>query len=534
MYGKYCVDAKKNKEKAVSRTLFYKLKPFWVVPLKVSARDTRMCNDHENFKLIFQKLRYYKIIKEKNSTEFIKTVCCDNSDKKCMYRECHKCKNLLLTNNNSDEITWYETWITEQVTRTGSKGSLFNVKVTSKKKVDCTISELITHFNSVLPKYLKHVFVTNHQFHSIREIKKNLSKNEILMVLDFSQNYNCKYSKEIHSIHFGASKKQVTLQSGGYYYKDDSDNLQFSSFATVSDCLRHDTAAAWTLLKPAIQKAKEAMPNLKAIHFQSDGPTTQYKNKTNFFLMNYFCNYFDLESATWNYTAAGHGKSEADGVHSSVKSMCDSAVACGQDVLCDKDMVDVVQSKGSKINMFLIKEQDIEQTDTIILNKLDTIKGTTQFHQVIWKKSSPKEMGFRFLTCVTCSSELTSNHYGLQITSSYDDESNTKHTNDFIPDENTYKIGDWIAVIYEKVWYPGEIVDINNNILCTKFLCRGKKTFLWPKVPDIQNVFTTQVICKIESPSKCLLKNKTETFKFCDEQLKFINNCVENCEIYEI
>ena len=75
------------------------------------------------------------------------------------------------------------------------------------------------------------------------------------------------------------------------------------------------------------------------MHFQSDGPTTQYKNKFNIFLFRHFCNIFKLNSATWNYKGAGHGKSAADGVGGCIKSMLDRAVANGKDILSAKDIV---------------------------------------------------------------------------------------------------------------------------------------------------------------------------------------------------
>ena len=65
------------------------------------------------------------------------------------------------------------------------------------------------------------------------------------------------------------------------------------------------------------------------MHFQSDGPSTQYRNKTNFFLFAYHCNLLQLHHASWNFSTAGHGKSFADGTGGTVKVLCDRAVAYG-------------------------------------------------------------------------------------------------------------------------------------------------------------------------------------------------------------
>ena len=69
-------------------------------------------------------------------------------------------------------------------------------------------------------------------------------------VLYFSQNYNCKYHREIQSVHFGASKNQISLQTGAFYYLDENEEVKIISFCLTSDCLRHDTSAVWALMLP--------------------------------------------------------------------------------------------------------------------------------------------------------------------------------------------------------------------------------------------------------------------------------------------
>ena len=47
-----------------------------------------------------------------------------------------------------------------------------------------------------------------------------------------------------------------------------------------------------------------------------------------------FLQQIGLTSSTWNFIAAGHGKSAADYIGGSVKGMCDNAVSNGTDVHC--------------------------------------------------------------------------------------------------------------------------------------------------------------------------------------------------------
>ena len=171
-----------------------------------------------------------------------------------MYRLQKKC---LVSSNKSTERICFRKWVTEKTTRPGAKRLMYTVKITSLKKIYCTIPDLVKVLNDMLMKFLKHSYVTNHQFQAISQMKESLQKNEVLFILVFSENYNCKYGQEIQSAHFGASKKQITLLTGGYYYKTNSDEVQFQSFVSLSDCLDHDACTAWALINPVLTEMKK-------------------------------------------------------------------------------------------------------------------------------------------------------------------------------------------------------------------------------------------------------------------------------------
>ena len=70
--------------------------------------------------------------------------------------------------------------------------------------------------------------------------------------MDFSENYSCKYQKEIQSVHFGASQKQISLHTGVAYTK-----VATIPFATVSDNLKHGLPAIWAHLAVILNYLKE-------------------------------------------------------------------------------------------------------------------------------------------------------------------------------------------------------------------------------------------------------------------------------------
>jgi hypothetical protein len=92
-------------------------------------------------------------------------------------------------------------------------------KRTNKVEVKCSKEELLRVKKS-LPKFLQHTFNIYHHYEMVDTVKKTLKYNEILLHFGFSENYVCKYGKEIQSVHFCGSKQQLSLHTSVLYYCD--------------------------------------------------------------------------------------------------------------------------------------------------------------------------------------------------------------------------------------------------------------------------------------------------------------------------
>lgn len=299
------------------------------------------------------------------------------------YGECQKCKDKNLKFNGDDKPTWYYQWVTEKIERSGAKNLMYNVKMTSKKIIECMLSELVNQLNTNIYDFTKHVYQTGRI--AIDKIGDDLKINQALLVVDFSQNDTAKYSEQIQAAHFDASQKQLPLHTGDFFYKDNENKKICVFFCTVSECLRHDPAAIWADLDPVLKLMKKHIPCLTTIHVQSDGPSTQYKNKTNFFLFQYFCNELNLKFGTWNFTAPGHGKSVADGIGGTLKNYYDRLVAQGKDIISTKSMVDAINTCGEqKIKSFLIEEAEMKNVDLQIQFQLKPAPSTKKIFQIVW------------------------------------------------------------------------------------------------------------------------------------------------------
>jgi len=153
------------------------------------------------------------------------------------------------------------------------------------------------------------------------------------------------------------------------------------------------------------------LPSIDTIHFWSDGPTTQYRNKRNFGIFSQIVSLWKYNIASWNFTESGHGKGPADGVGGSIKRYADSLVAHGHDITSADELVSALKEKVST-HLFLIQDADIstvdEQFDT---SKVKPLKGTMKLHQLTWTRGANNFLGVRYLSCLECPMDQVCHHY---------------------------------------------------------------------------------------------------------------------------
>ena len=158
-----------------------------------------------------------------------------------------------------------------------------------------TVHELADVFLQDIIRYKKHLYKFRHQFNHYKELRSTLKQHEVLLHVDFSENYLCKTADEIQAMHFGASKPQIGLHTG-IYYVGDKDG---TTFATVSDSTHHSPATVWAHLDPVLDDIKIKFPQVETLHIFSDGLVTQYRQKGNFFLFSSEMGKKGFKNASW-------------------------------------------------------------------------------------------------------------------------------------------------------------------------------------------------------------------------------------------
>jgi len=146
---------------------------------------------------------------------------------------------------------------------------------------------------------------------------------------------------------------------------------------------------------------KYEFPHVDTLHVLSDGPTTQYRNKKNLYLLTKLVEADNITRATWNFSESGHGKGAADGVGAVVKRTAD--VATGTDLPEANTLFNVLRKQSLKVRLFFILDVDIDAYDAILSSViLKPVPGTMKLHQVTTARNRPGNISLIYLTCMEC------------------------------------------------------------------------------------------------------------------------------------
>lgn len=163
-----------------------------------------------------------------------------------------------------------------------------------------------------------------------------MSGEEIVIWMDFAENYGCTSVEKVHSAYWNATA--ITLHSM-VVYSQSGTGTKSQSYVAVSDVMSQNATTVYTILRKFIPTLQNENPNLKTVHYLSGSPTSQYRNKT---ILQFNANHeaqFGI-SGRWSYLESGHGKGPCDGLGASVKRAACNAVKQGKtSILCAEELL---------------------------------------------------------------------------------------------------------------------------------------------------------------------------------------------------
>lgn len=342
----------------------------------------------------------------------------------------------------------------------------------------------------------------------------------MILHIDFSENYACKLNTEIQAFHFGGNRQQATLHTGVAYGTGGS-----MSYATVSQSLRHDERAVWAHIKPIIEHFKaQNDQEIDTLHILSDGPATQYRNRTNCFLLSTVPYTLGFKKIAWNFSERSHGKGAPDGVGGALKRVADKYVHGGGDLQSPKDLFTYLCNNKDKEIIRWVEEDEITDIDGLLPPTVCPVVGISNTHQVL--SFSPGEILYRRLSCFCQYPDMCPcfQPKKLQVTAfkavveqqsdTHQDLTGDQPTNqepahlveaeaDTSSDDDTsYTMGKFVIVNYDDRPYVGQVTKICHNeveINCMKQV-GDKNIFIWPDKSDCIFYSCNQIACTISEP----------------------------------
>ncbi|XP_033127584.1 uncharacterized protein LOC117125231, partial [Anneissia japonica] len=352
---------KKHPNDSVGFSKFCELRPSWCRPVTASGmHSVCVCQIHQNVKLLTAALPG-----SENYKDMLAKMVCSCESRNCMLHLCDDCpgKDALqtyLTNlfleadlDLDDEISFKQWGHTDR-----SELVCFTLSIENY------ISKVCDAFDNLRD----HHFISKAQAKYLTELKNNLSEDEVLILLDFAENYSFVVQDAVQGFHW--NNAQATLHPFVVYYKNSdqasrNEHLKSLSICIISDCLRHDTRTVHAFISRMLNHLRTVLPSIsKAIYF-SDGAASQYKNCKNFSNLRHHKDDFGL-AAEWHFFATSHGKSPCDGIGGTVKRLVANAslqATTSGHILTPLDMFEWASANIPGIKFLHVTKKDVSEND---------------------------------------------------------------------------------------------------------------------------------------------------------------------------
>ena len=341
---------KQESKVEVGLSKFASLRPRQVIPVSLCGHEVCMCKYHENIGLLLGGLHSVLSGVPKSPEVLLNTTVCNLHDQTCMDRECSVCEvekpveELFKGCDESLPVSYYQ-WDTSD-----------NGRV-RKHQVDCTAADAKEDLIAQLQPFGRHVYNIRRQYEELEYLKENLPQGEIIIHEDFAENFQMKPHREIMAAHW--SNEMITLFTAVVYLRDHQGDLQFKSFAVVSDELSHDKSSVYSFNSAILTEAKKET-KVNKVHYWSDGAASQFKNRYNLSSVLFHQEDFGSE-ASWSFFETAHGKGPCDGIGEEVnRAVWHSILQSNAVVTSAEEFFETTQRVCKKINVLFISEQQVK------------------------------------------------------------------------------------------------------------------------------------------------------------------------------
>lgn len=343
----------------VGFSTFAKLRPkHCVLAGPHGTHSVCVCTIHENCKLMLEAINVQNMTKQfamqiNNYKDCLYQIMCKEPSSACYLDTC-TCPGITDFSESLLQILDHAyIWNIQFSTWTGTDRSTL---LTKTVPIHDYVEELCDKLKILKP----HSFIAKQQSQYLEDRKKNLSKGEVLVLCDFSENYAYVVQNASQAFHF--NNDQCTVFSVLYYYKTNS-AIKHKSLIFLSDSLKHDTAAVYTIQSSLLSEIRNNLNNVKKIIYFTDGAKQHFKNRYQMINLMHHEEDFGL-TAEWHFHATAHGKNACDGIGATFKREAARVSLLAKPteaILTSKALFDWAQKHFAKTKILYYNKSDHER-----------------------------------------------------------------------------------------------------------------------------------------------------------------------------
>lgn len=360
----------------VALSKFYDLRPKHVLLSSEMPHNVCVCRYHANFNYIVQSIHEKIEAFPPSGSTLLNFICCDTMNEKCMINNCSNCEYNLgyallplqyICSSDTINIKWRQ-W--QDVN--GRPQSIFT---------ESSLTTAIYYLEQQLYAFKIHCYVKRVQERYFDLKKQTLQANEVLLQLDFAENYSLISQDEIQSAHW--SHKQVTIFTCVAWLADAT-----YSFAIISNDLSHSKYSVYAFIKEIVHQLQTKSKNVNKIIIFSDGCAAQFKNRytlSNLCHMEHDCGV----GAEWNFFATSHGKGAVDAVGGLIKRLVWTEIRSRRvDVGDAYTFYMCAKNKVNNINVIYIDNSETEKYKEMLderwknVRKINQIQAKHHFQKI--------------------------------------------------------------------------------------------------------------------------------------------------------
>lgn len=336
----------------IKKSKFYNLRPAHVLLSTEMPHNVCVCKYHANINFLTEAL--HKLVKSfpPDHATLIHHLTCSDENENCMTGACKNCCNKTPDSfiENADDLKLNVTW-NQWKDEEGRQELVV---------INGTVQDAVILLKNQLEYFKVHSYVKRVQSLAFLEAKSKMKENELVIQIDFAENYASIYQDEIQSAHW--NHKQISIFTCCAWVKDTT-----QSFALVSDNLNHDKYSVYAHIKKILNELFVQFPSLEAVKIFSDGCVAQFKNKWTLSVLCFLEQDFKIQNGQWLFFATSHGKGCVDGIGGLVKRLVWNEVKTRRSKIGSaEEFVECASKRTEKIKIIFVSNLEIEENKMML------------------------------------------------------------------------------------------------------------------------------------------------------------------------